>query len=245
MRTAIPARYAGVSLERNPIMGMDRAVIEHVRDFIRNVDERLDSGAGLWFHGDVGTGKTSLAMVVLRAAIDAGRSVAIYSVPGLLAELRNTFDRDSGDSYLELFRRLCAVDVLLLDDLGSEKASDWVLEQLYSVINERWQNQTAVIVTSNNPEPSRAAPARALRDALQSVRRLKADGAGSDRLLAAFGQLEAAAGDLETTGFALDDADPVRLLRERVGWRTVSRLIEICGDPILIMGRDLRIAAQP
>jgi DNA replication protein DnaC len=41
------------------------------------------------------------------------------------------------------------VDLLHIDDLGAEKRTDWVLEQLYSIINERWQEQRSIIVTTN------------------------------------------------------------------------------------------------
>jgi len=41
------------------------------------------------------------------------------------------------------------VDLLHLDDLGAEHRTDWVLEQLYSIVNERWQDQRAVVVTTN------------------------------------------------------------------------------------------------
>src|SRR3712207_8988792 len=88
-------------------------------------------------------------MLVSKAALDAGRSVAIYSVPRLLAEIKGTYDRDSDDSYMRLFRRLCAVDLLHLDDLGAERRTEWVLEQLYSIVNERWQNERSIVVTTN------------------------------------------------------------------------------------------------
>jgi DNA replication protein DnaC len=134
----------------------------------------------------VGTGKTSVAMLVSKAAIEAGRSVAIYSVPHLLADIKETYEDNSGRSYMSLFRRLCEVDLLHLDDLGAERRTEWVLEQLYSIINERWQNERSILVTTN-----------------------------------------------------ITDLDQ---LREQVTDRTVSRLAEICGDPIPIMGRDLRMA---
>ena len=50
---------------------------------------------------------------------------------------------------MQLFRRLCAVDLLHLDDLGAERRTEWVLEQLYSIVNERWQDQRAIVVTTN------------------------------------------------------------------------------------------------
>ena len=186
MGSGIPKRFRGVSFDRKPICDLDPLVLREVRAFAERIAARVDAGQGLWFYGDVGTGKTSLAMLVSKAAQDAGRSVAIYSVPRLVAEIRDTYGSDSADSYMRLFRRLCAVDLLHLDDLGAERRTEWVLEQLYSIINERWQNERSILVTTN-----------------------------------------------------ITDLDQ---LREQVTDRTVSRLAEICGDPIPIMGRDLRMA---
>ena len=125
-----------------------------VRAFVRDLDANLAAGRGLWFMGDVGTGKTTLAMLVSKAAIDAAHSVAIYSVPHLLAEIRDTYDRDPGErSYMDFFNRLVAVDLLHLEDLGTEKRTDWVLEQLYSLVNERYEQQRSILVTTNLSVP--------------------------------------------------------------------------------------------
>ena len=149
MGSGIPKRYRGLSFDRKPVADLDPMVVRHVREFVRRIDENLAAGRGLWFYGDVGTGKTSLAMLVSKAATEAGRSVAIYSVPRLLGEIKDTYDATGGDSYMQLFRRLSAVDLLHLDDLGAEKTTDWVLEQLYSIVNERWQDQRSIVVTTN------------------------------------------------------------------------------------------------
>jgi DNA replication protein DnaC len=149
MGSGIPKRFRGVSFDRKPICDLEPSLLRHVRSFIRSIDERIEAGEGLWFAGDVGTGKTSLAMLVSKAAIDAGHSAAIYSVPRLIAEIKSTYDRDSDDSYMKLFRRLCSVDLLHLDDLGAERPTEWVLEQLYSIVNERWQDGRSIVVTSN------------------------------------------------------------------------------------------------
>ncbi len=187
MGSGVPRRFLReASFERNPVRDLDPLVLRDTRSFIRDIEPNIAEGRGRWFYGDVGTGKTLLAMLISKAALEAGRSVAIYSVPRLLAEIKETYEASSGMSYMELFDRLCRVDVLHLDDLGAERRTEWVLEQLYSIVNERWQDQRPIVVTTN---------------------------------------------------LVLDE------LREQVGWRTVSRLIEICGDPIPIMGRDLRIAA--
>ena len=185
MGSGIPKRFRGISFDRNPVRELDPLVLREVRSFVDRIDSKLDAGEGMWFQGDVGTGKTSLAMLISKAAQEAGRSAAIYSVPRLLADVKETFEKDTGGSYSDLFRDLCELDLLQLDDLGAERRTEWVLEQLYSIVNERWQAKRSIIVTTN-----------------------------------------------------LTDLDE---LREQVGARTVSRLTEICGPAIPIMGRDMRI----
>ncbi len=184
MGTGVPKRFRGVSFDRKPICDLDPFVLRPVRSFVDRIEEQVRSGHGLWFTGDVGTGKTSLAMLVSQRAEAAGHSVAIYPVTRLLAEIKDTYDSLSGGSYMQLFRRLCTVDLLHLDDLGAEKRTDWVLEQLYAIVNERWQDERSIVVTTNTT-------------------------------------------DLDA-------------LRDQIGSRTVSRLLEICGDPLPIMGPDLR-----
>ena len=147
--SGIPKRFRGVSFDRKPICDLEPGILREVRRFIDRIDDHLACGDGVWFCGDVGTGKTSLAMLVSKAALEAGHSVAIYSVPRLLAEIKETYDEDSGDSYMQLFRRLCRVELLHLDDLGAERTTEWVLEQLYSIVNERWQDGRSIVVTSN------------------------------------------------------------------------------------------------
>jgi DNA replication protein DnaC len=153
----IPPRYRGVSFDRPPVSDMERdmetkAAVTSVRSYIENLEERLEAGRGLWLFGDTGTGKTTLAMLISKAALEAGNTVAIYSLPKLLAHIRRTYDTaQEGDSYLAFFERLTSVDLLHIDDLGAEKRSDWVLEQLYALINERYETQRAILITTNLP----------------------------------------------------------------------------------------------
>jgi DNA replication protein DnaC len=147
--TGIPKRFRGVGFDRKPIVDMDATLTRQIRGFVRDIGGNLDKGRGLWLFGDVGTGKTSLAMLVSNEALHAGRSVAIYSMPRLLADIKETYEDRSESSYMQLFDRLVGVDLLHIDDLGAEKRTEWVLEQLYSIINERWQEQRSVVVTTN------------------------------------------------------------------------------------------------
>jgi DNA replication protein DnaC len=186
--SVIPARFRGVSFDRPPVSDMPAAVVEGVREFVAELDGNLEAGRGLWLTGDVGTGKTTLAMLVSKVALEHGHSVAIYSLPRLLARIRRTYDAQAGEqSYLEFFERLTSVDLLHIDDLGAEKRTDWVLEQLYAIVDERYESQKSILVTSNLDEPE---------------------------------------------------------LREQIGERTVSRLMEICGHRVIpLQGDDMRARA--
>jgi DNA replication protein DnaC len=145
----IPRRYRLASFDTPPVSDMAGPAPRAVRNFARSLDAHLDAGRGLWLFGGVGTGKTTLAMIVSRHAIEAGRSVAIYSLPRLLAELRRTFDDDAQHSYTELLDRLASVDLLHIDDVGAEQSSPWVLEQLYALVNARYEEERSVILTTN------------------------------------------------------------------------------------------------
>jgi DNA replication protein DnaC len=182
----LPRRFREVSFEREPVLSIERrnpALIREVRRYTAGVRECLDEGRGLWFTGDVGTGKTTLAMLVSKAAIEADRTVAIYSLPRLLGLLRDSYDDDAPFSLHELIGRLCAVDLLHVDDVGAEQSSAWVLEQLYTIVNTRYEDGKAMVLTTNLDH-----------DALQA----------------------------------------------QIGARTVSRLYEMCGEPLPLFGDDQR-----
>jgi DNA replication protein DnaC len=147
----IPSRYQGVSFERPPVSDLARSAphqVELVRSYVARVEKNLDRGRGLWIQGDVGTGKTTLAMLVSKAALQVGRSVAIYSLPRLLNAIRETAHRVDR-SHLALLDRLTAVDLLHIDDVGAERTTDWVLEELYSIVDARYEDERSMVITTN------------------------------------------------------------------------------------------------
>jgi DNA replication protein DnaC len=145
----IPRKFRGVSFDRPPVTEIPAPITSAVRRYVNRIDDNLAAGKGLWFKGEVGTGKTTLAMLVSRHAIEAGHSVAIYSLPDLLVRIRSTFNETDPLSYADLLEQLKGVDLLHIDDVGAEKTSPWVLEQLYSIVNSRYEDERAIMITTN------------------------------------------------------------------------------------------------
>ena len=147
LSAVIPKRYRDVGFDRWPVTEIDPPIVAATRRFADSIDSKLDAGRGLWFMGEVGTGKTTLAMLVSKAALEAGRSVAIYSLPRLLNEIRDTHRAER--SHVDLLDRLTAVDLLHIDDVGAERSTDWVLEELYSIVNARYEDERSMVITTN------------------------------------------------------------------------------------------------
>ena len=181
----IPKKFRHVAFDREPVNAMDQVLVREVRRFCEGIGSKLDEGRGLAFHGDRGTGKTTLAMLVSQHALRAHRSVAIYTAPRLLSEIRMTYEDDATQSYDALMRRLRGVDLLHIDDLAVARTTDWVLEQLYSVVNDRYQDERSIMYTADVQNP--------------------------------------------------------KDLAQHIGARTHSRLVEMCGDPLVLFGEDNRV----
>jgi DNA replication protein DnaC len=149
LEARIPKRYRAISFEHSDVIEMQRRFptqVGEIRAFAADIDGNLNAGRSLWLTGSFGTGKTALAMIVSKTAIDAGRTVAVYSCPRLLSVIRESID--SG-GVLDFLDRLAAVDLLHIDDLGAEHRTEWVLEQLYTIINARYEEERSTLITSN------------------------------------------------------------------------------------------------
>ncbi len=78
--------------------------------------------------------------------------------------LRETFRDDATHSLSQLIDMLCSVDLLHIDDVGAEQTSPWVLEQLYTVVNTRYEEQRSIIVTTNLIDIAAEQPDQELRE---------------------------------------------------------------------------------
>jgi DNA replication protein DnaC len=151
LASQIPRKYRDVGFDRHPINKMEPMMVRQVQRFCQRLDDHLDRGDSFGLLGERGTGKTSLAMTVPIEAMRRNRSVAVYTGPDLLTAIRKTYD-DS--SYSQLMESLVAVDLLHIEDLAVARPTEWVLEQFYTVINARYQDERSVLFTADVLAPS-------------------------------------------------------------------------------------------
>jgi DNA replication protein DnaC len=100
--------------------------------------------------GNTGTGKSHLAAAYLNYAITQGRTGVFVSLIDLMASLRmSVSSNEPGQDWDSLLNRFIGADILVLDDLGQEKATDKVIEVLFFLLNSRVNRQKTTVVTSN------------------------------------------------------------------------------------------------
>lgn len=155
LHDSIPERFRDLAFERAPINVMEPQMVRYVRRFCERVEANLDAGKGFFFFGDRGTGKTSLAMLIAQHALKARRTVAIYTTPWLLSQVRSTYEQGAEHSYVGLMERLAAVDLLQLDDMAVASQTDWTLEQLYTIINRRYEDRRSIVLTADVESPEK------------------------------------------------------------------------------------------
>ncbi len=105
---------------------------------------------GLLLEGQPGVGKTHLAVAVLKQVIEAtGAHGLFYDTRDLLRVIRSTYDPSIRTTELDVLRPVMKADLLVLDDLGAEKTSEWVEETLNLIVNTRYNERRLTIFTSN------------------------------------------------------------------------------------------------
>lgn len=135
----IPARYENVEYKDVP------------KAIQKKFEKIRETRKGLFIHGSVGTGKTHIAYALKKEwdKDNPYRQAVFWNTPELLQNERLDFDRDNYSKTRSMERLKESKHLLILDDVGTETATGWVLDQLYMLINERYNRMKPIIFTSN------------------------------------------------------------------------------------------------
>ena len=115
------------------------------RKYVDSFDRFKDAGAGLMFFGGVGNGKSYYAAMIANALLDDARPVLFTS----LSTLGGKMAADYGRNRDSLLRRLTAYDLVVLDDLGVERTTETMNENVYQIVNALYSSRTPIVLTTN------------------------------------------------------------------------------------------------
>lgn len=154
---AIPPLYRNASFDNfvlppdNPIAHRELAnVLLTVKGFAREFPAAHH--AGLLLIGEPGTGKTHLAVAALRMVLSRGFEGLFFDYQNLLERIRSGFDQASGAADREAYRFALDTEVLLLDDLGAHRVTEWVEDTVTSIITHRCNHRKPLLATTNLPD---------------------------------------------------------------------------------------------
>lgn len=118
--------------------------------YVERWEEMRQTGYGFYFWGNVGAGKTHTATALANELMEKKLvEVLFLNMPETATRVKNTFNTEVKTPDSKLFRRMKEADLLVLDDLGVEKYSDWLSDQVYQIVDHRWRNHMPMIITSN------------------------------------------------------------------------------------------------
>lgn len=120
-------------------------VMEKARAYVRNWKEALCNNVGLLLFGDVGTGKSFFAGCIANALLDQDVPVLMTSFPTILNRLTGVYPEER----VNFINGLNDYDLLIIDDLGVERSTEFAMEQMFEVIDRRYRSGKPMIITTN------------------------------------------------------------------------------------------------
>jgi DNA replication protein DnaC len=145
----IPKRYEHCDLD-SYLTNNDKTQ-RNAKEFVKHFIEQYPMvDSGLLFLGPCGVGKTHLAVALLKQVImQKGDSGLFYDFRDLLREIQASWNPISQTSEMEVLRPVMETKVLVLDELGANKPTDWVRDTIAYIINSRYNDKSLTIFTSN------------------------------------------------------------------------------------------------
>ncbi|MNJ36576.1 DNA replication protein DnaC [compost metagenome] len=147
----IPIRFIGKKFSGYlAISSGQKANLEKCEGYARDFDNHYADGRCLILSGTVGTGKTHLATAILRKVVEEmGYTGKYWTVNGLLQVIRSSYEKDSDYTEYEVMQSVINAELLVLDEVGATKQSEFELATLFNIINSRYERQIPTIVISN------------------------------------------------------------------------------------------------
>ncbi len=150
----IPQRYVHCTLDDYVpnYAGNNRTLnsaLLQARNFVKAYP--FDTGGnGLLLTGSIGVGKTHLAVGMLQALVaERGAKGLFYDYRDLLKQVQNSYNRSAGVTELEVLQPVFDAEVLVLDELGANKPTDWVWDTVAHILNTRYNDRRTTIITTN------------------------------------------------------------------------------------------------
>jgi DNA replication protein DnaC len=162
-RAQIPKKYRDASLDNfhvpqdNPIASTE---LQRIKSIVRGYAQEYPhlSKPGLLLAGPTGTGKTHLAVAAVRSLISRGHEAIFFDYQNLLERIRSGYSETLGTSNREAYRVALETEILLLDDLGAHRVTDWVEDTVTAIVTYRYNHRKPLIATTNLSDPNIGGP---------------------------------------------------------------------------------------